>query len=246
MDNGYRMLQHVVRQVFGNLGQAARLTLLLTAGPMLVLIYLSAQTVPGPGGVPQPDNPGLMLVFLLVNLVTTAWAAVGWHRYVLREEYGTGIVPQWRGQNIRSYIGRLIVLSLVLIAVAIVFLLFLVAIMAVSQSPTMAWFLSLGAMIGFSWLIVRLGLTLPAAALGERLSLRESWAETRPVSTDILVPVVVLALAISIVSGAVTAVFGTALVGLVLSALVYWVQILLNLSLMTTVYGMQIEGRALK
>jgi hypothetical protein len=246
MDDGYRMLQHVVRQVFGNLGQAARLTLLLTAGPMLVILYFSAQTVPGPGGMPQPENPGLILVFLLVNVVTTSWAAVGWHRYVLREEYGTGLVPQWRGQNIRSYIGRLIILSLALIAAAIAFFLVLVAIMTVAQSPTMAWILGLGAMIGFSWLIVRLGLILPAAAVGERLTLRESWAETRPVSTDILVPVVVLAIAFSIVSGAITSVFGTALAGFVVSALVYWVQILLNLSLMTTVYGMQIEGRALQ
>ncbi len=248
MDNGYKMLQHVVRQVFGNLGQAARLTLLLTAGPMLVLLYLSAQVVLGPGGIPQPQNPGLIFLLFLVNIVTSAWAAVGWHRYVLREEYGNGVVPQWRGGHIKSYIWRLIVLSLAVIAVLFgVGLVFIVLTMAL-QSPAVAWIFMLGATVGGSWLIVRLGLVLPAAAVGERLTLRESWNETRAVSTDILVPVVVLAIAISIASGAVNAIFGAfgaSVIGLVASALVYWLQILLNLSLMTTVYGMQVEGRAL-
>lgn len=246
MDDGYRMLQHVVRQVFGNLGQAARLTLLLTAGPMLLILYFSAQVVPGPGGMPQPQNPGLIFVLFLVNIVTSAWAAVGWHRYVLREEYGSGVVPEWRGANIRSYIGRLIVLSLAVIAIFLGIGLIFLALTVALQSATVAWIFMLGATVGGSWLIVRLGLTLPAAAVGERLSLRESWEETRPVSTDILVPVVVLAIALSIASGAVSALFGATVIGLVASALVYWLQILLNLSLMTTVYGMQIEGRTLR
>ena len=245
MDNGYKMLQHVVRQVFGNLGQAARLTLLLTAGPMLALLYLPAQVALGPGGMPQPQNLGLVFVLFLINIVTSAWAAVGWHRYVLREEYGSGVVPQWRGGNVRSYIGRLIVLSLAVIAVLFgVGLVFIVLTMAL-QSPAVAWIFMLGATVGGSWLIVRLGLVLPAAAVGERLTLRESWNETRAVSTDILVPVVVLAIAISIASGAVNAIFGASVIGLVALALVYWLQILLNLSLMTTAYGMQVEGRAL-
>lgn len=246
MDNGYLMLLHVVRQVFGNLGQATRLTLLLTAGPMLVILYLSAQVVAGPGGVPQPQNPGLIFVLFLVNIVTSAWAAVGWHRYVLREEYGSGVVPEWRGGNIKSYIGRLIVLFLVLFAVGLAFGLFVFIIMLTFQSLAVAWLLVLGAAIGFSWLAVRFGLILPAAAVGERLTLGESWAETKPVSTDILVPVVVLAIGISIVSSAVNVMFGASVIGLIASALVYWIQILLNLSLMTTVYGMQIEGRALQ
>jgi len=246
MDNGYLMLQHVVRQVFGNLGQAARLTLLLTAGPMLVILYLSAQLVAVPGGVPQPQNPGLIFVLFLINIVTSAWAAVGWHRFVLREEYGNGVVPDWRGGNIKSYIGRLIVLFLALFAVGLVFGLLVFIIMLMFQSLAVAWILVLGAAIGFSWLGVRFGLILPAAAVGERLTLSESWQETRPVSTDILVPVVVLAIGISIVSSAVNVMFGASVIGLVASALVYWIQILLNLSLMTTVYGMQLEGRALR
>ena len=246
MDDGYRMLQHVVRQVFGNLGQAARLTLLLTAGPMLVIFYLSAQTVPGTGGVSQPQNPGLILVLFLVNIVTSAWAAVGWHRYVLREEYGTGVVPHWRGGNIKSYIGRLIVLFLALFVAGLGFGLLVFIIMTTVQSLAVLWALVLGAAIGFSWLAVRFGLILPAAAVGERMTLKESWNETIPVSTDILVPVVVLAIGISIVSSAVNVVFGASVIGLVASALVYWIQILLNLSLMTTVYGMQIEGRPLQ
>ena len=93
---------------------------------------------------------------------------------------------------------------------------------------------------------MRFGLILPAAAVGERMTLKESWNETIPVSTDILVPVVVLAIGVSIVSSAVNVVFGASVIGLVASALVYWIQILLNLSLMTTVYGMQIEGRPLQ
>lgn len=245
MDDGYKMLQHVVRQVFGNLGQAVRLTLLLTAGPMLVLVYLLAQTVPGPDGIPVPEYPVLIFLMSIVNLITSAWAAVGWHRFVLREEYGEGIVPVWRGQNVKSYIGRLIILTLVMILMAVVIALAAGALIFATQSILVIWFITIGIAMGISWVAVRIGLILPAAALGERMGIGESWAATRPVSTDILVPIVILAIAMTVLNGAVEAIFGTSLVGLVLVAAVYWVQILLNLSLMTTVYGMQVEGRSL-
>ncbi|MGR3638928.1 hypothetical protein [Alterinioella nitratireducens] len=245
MDDGYKMLQHVVRQVFGNLGQAVRLTLFLTAAPMLLLVWLSAQTVPGPDGMPMPEYPGFIFLVSILNLILSAWAAVGWHRFVLREEYGAGIVPQWHGQNVKSYIGRLIILVLVMILIVLAIGIASGALILATQSVLVIWFVAIGIAMGISWVAVRIGLILPAAALGEKMRIAESWQATKPVSTDILVPIVIIAISITVLSGAVEAIFGSTLVGLVLVAGVYWIQILLNLSLMTTVYGMQIEGRSL-
>ena len=119
------------------------------------------------------------------------------------------------------------------------------ALILATQSVLVIWFVAIGIAMGISWVAVRIGLILPAAALGEKMRIAESWQATKPVSTDILVPIVIIAISITVLSGAVEAIFGSTLVGLVLVAGVYWIQILLNLSLMTTVYGMQIEGRSL-
>ena len=168
-------------------------------------------------------------------------------RYTSKDErlYGAGIVPQWHGQNVKSYIGRLIILVLVMILIVLAIGIASGALILATQSVLVIWFVAIGIAMGISWVAVRIGLILPAAALGEKMRIAESWQATKPVSTDILVPIVIIAISITVLSGAVEAIFGSTLVGLVLVAGVYWIQILLNLSLMTTVYGMQIEGRSL-
>ena len=63
MDYGYRMLRHVVAQVFGNFGQAARLTLLLTFLPMglLLVLFLSTGATLDPSmGQGDMPNPGMI------------------------------------------------------------------------------------------------------------------------------------------------------------------------------------------
>lgn len=257
MDNGYRMLVHVVQQVFGNLAQAARVTLLLTLLPSLIALfamgdlYGQMEMLRNASNDPTqlPDIPeGFFLnliVIAVLSMITYCWAAVGWHRYILLEEIGAGPLPQWRGGRVASYIGRAFLLVLVLVLISLVggFVVGFVALLL--PVPLFAAVLFTGLAVGLMWVLTRLGLILPAAALGQPMSLGESWEATRPVSTDLLLPLIVITIAGGGLAQLNLSVLGSGPVGTILGMLIYWLQVLMNLSLMTTLYGTQVEGRRL-
>lgn len=256
MDYGYRMLRHVVAQVFGNFGQAVRLTLLLTFLPMVILLMLflnwgvSYNSFPdGPLDPSQMPNPGVIFLAVLTGVVVSAitycWAAVGWHRFVLLEERGKGIVPTWRGANILAYLGRAFLIGIVVFVMAFVSSMVLGGLIMALPSQAFAFVLATGWVMGMSWVITRIGLILPAAALGRPMSIGESWEATKPVSADLLVPLFFIALAMTVASELVGLAFRSSALGLIPMGLLYWIQTLLNLSLMTTLYGTQVEGRPL-
>ena len=258
MDYGYRMLRHVVAQVFGNFGQAARLTLVPTFLPLAILLALFLNW-----GASYPDftdptvdpatlpatNPGLIfltvLATIVISMIAYCWAAVGWHRFVLLEEFGFGVVPRWRGAEVRAYLWRAFLVGLFAVALGFAGLMVLGIVVTIFPSTVAAFIAVSGFTLGLSWAITRVGLILPAAALGQEMSFRESWQATKPVSTDLLVPLFFIALGMTLLDQLVTVTFGNNPLGAIPSALLYWLQILLNLSLLTTLYGTQIQGRAL-
>jgi hypothetical protein len=265
MDYGYQLLRHVLQQVFGNLKEAAQLTLFLFLLPFAGFIALGLnQFTTG-----APVNPevvggavGGALLILVLGVFCYCWAAVGWHRYVLLEETGNGFLPEFRGSNIVSYFGRILLVGLVLIAVLIAAMIVIVAVAAAVQSQFILLLFGIGLVFGVSWMATRIGLILPAAALGERMTIGESWVATRPVSSQILLPLIVIALAAGLINQAILLVLGQSvsvpdmfgvmqemrvltLPGQIVSGVVSWLQVLVNLALMTTLYGNLIEGRQL-
>lgn len=256
MDYGYRMLRHVVAQVFGNFGQAARLTFLPTFLPMAVLLMLFLNWGVSFTGDPFADpgtasdvNPGVIFLTVLagvvVSVIAYCWAAVGWHRYVLLEEVGHGVTPQWHGAFILSYIGRSFLIGIIAVGIGLAGLLAIGIVVSILPFQAVAFLLMIGFSMGLTWVITRIGLILPAAALGQSMRVGESWTATAPVSTDLLVPVVIISIVMTLLNQLVTILFGATALVMVPMALLYWVQILLNLSLMTTLYGTQVEGRHL-
>lgn len=270
MDYGYQLLRHVVVQVFGNLGHAARITLVLLAVPAIILLATNPGLLTGESflvnpEVGQDDRPPTgvwgLVIAALIGLLCWLWAAVAWHRFVLLEEYPTGLFPDWRGSNIVNYLGNALLIGLIMIAAGIGIAIVIGIIAAASQSPAVAIALGVGLIFGLSWIATRIGLILPAAAIGEKLGIGESWRATAPVSGQIVLPIIVIALASTILNQGIIAAFGTAISlqtpfgaqqqvtlsmpGVVLSIAVGWVQMLVNLALMTTLYGNLIEGRQL-
>jgi hypothetical protein len=79
--NGFRIPASAAyfQPVFGNFGQAMRLTLLLTlfsGAPMVLFVSKNTEAA--------SQNIALIFVVVLpVWLFTYSWAAVGWHRYIL-------------------------------------------------------------------------------------------------------------------------------------------------------------------
>jgi hypothetical protein len=264
MDYGYQLLRHVVQQVFGNIAQAARMTLLLFIVPWIGFVWLGAGAMTGAAAQDPSALGGSVfgaLMLLIAAVIAYCWAAVGWHRYVLLEEMGSGVTPQWHWDRIKAYLGRAFLVGFAVVGAVVAAGLVVALAVGLTQSAGIAILLGIGLVLGASWVATRIGLVLPAAAIGERMTLSESWAATRPVSSQILLPLVVVALVVGIVGQIIVFLFGQtvtvevfgtpqeqlvlSLPGQILNGFVSWVQILVNLALMTTLYGNLIEGRQL-
>jgi hypothetical protein len=261
MDYGYQLLRHVVQQVFGNLRQAAQLTLALFLVPFVGFLFMG---VGNPAEMSEAPGGGVILggLFLVIfAVVAYCWAAVGWHRYVLLEETGNGFLPVWRGDRIGAYFGRAFIVGVVVMLAVLGGGIVVGIVAAITQSVGVAIALGIGLVFGASWVATRIGLVLPAAALGERMTIGESWAVTRPVASQIFLPLIVIALVVGVIQQLVMVIFGQtvmvemfgvmqdqmvlSLPGQVLYGVLSWVQVLLNLALMTTLYGNLVEGRQL-
>jgi len=274
MDYGYQLLRHVVQQVFGNLWQAARLTLPPFMIPILLLLFgapgiLTMQTTIGdPTQMAAPSGTAILAVILaaIAGIVAWLWAAVAWHRFILKSEYPSGFLPPWNGGQMASYLGRSLLIGLVLMGVGLGLGIVLLAVASASPFGPLAFIVGVGGTLGLSWVAMRLGLILPAAAIGEKMTLGESWTATRPVSGQILLPMVVIAIVFTLLGQIVLLAFGTVItfpegmpvdnytgpmprvlnpVGQIVNMAVLWVQMLINLAVLTTLYGNLIEGRQL-
>lgn len=254
MDYGYQLLKHVIAQVFGNLPQAARITLPLILVPTLILIATNTPLLVGtlqpiqldasPQAIPPINAIGLV-VGLIAAVIGWLWAAVAWHRFVLLEEYPTGPLPSWRGSEVGNYFGNSLLVFLVIFGAAICLGILIGIVTVVLQSAAVAVALGIGLAFGLSWVATRVGLILPAAAIGEKLGVGESWKATASVSGQLILPIFVIALGSTILNQAIIVLAGPTLFAFVLTMVVAWIQLLLNLAMMTTLYGNLIEGRQL-
>lgn len=265
MDYGYLVLRHVVQQVFGNIGAAARITIV----PIMLAYVISGLILYGLLGqtffdlieqqragvlAPQPFDTDqnaiafvgrMFLGFILcipVFLVFYAWAAVGWHRFVLLEERPGGVTARWNGSMIKSYVWAIIRLSLMLMLIGFVAAIVIGIVAAILPSPAVLVFLTVGLTIGFTWATTRLGLVLPSAAVGNYMKLGDSWSATAAISGAIILPIIVIPLLFFIIN---TALGFLGFIGGLLTLLTIWLQTLMNLALLTTLYGNLIEGRQL-
>ena len=96
----------------------------------------------------------------------------------------------------------------------------------------------------FSWVLVRWFMILPAWSVDERMTIGESWIATKDVSGEILVPILGFAIIFAALQQLFT-VFPTGAATTLISLFVTWIQFLVNLALLTTLYGNLVQGRPL-
>jgi hypothetical protein len=111
------------------------------------------------------------------------------------EETGNGFLPSWRGDMSAPISGAPSLVGVVVMLAVIGGGLVVALVVGLTQSAGLALLMGIGLVFGASWVATRIGLVLPAAAIGEKMTLSESWAATRPVSSQILLPLIVIALA---------------------------------------------------
>ncbi|MCC5986592.1 MAG: hypothetical protein JJT95_02850 [Pararhodobacter sp.] len=255
---GIGILTHAIGMVLGNLGPALRISGLLMAfqfalvvGLGLQVLYLSIDPVQMQHIDPlDAVLPAAAPLLWLVQLFSALWIAVAWHRFILCEEAPVGIVPHFRGRVMLRYlgVGLLYVLILLLAAIPLFLLAFLLIGPAALVRP--GWW-PMAVFLGVVWLPLvfiayRLAPILPAAALGERLQLKEAWYRTGTAGLAL----VVLALA----SGLLYALASLPLAPLARIAptlaflwgfALHWASLMVGASVLTTLYGHFIEDRPL-
>lgn len=251
---GWKLFKHAVRMVVGNWRDAIRifwapcvLIGLIFFGLARNMSNIFGENFSETGtivGTPSGGSIGLSFLLMLLAFFVIGWGIVAWHRFVLVEEYQSGLIPPFHLSRILAYFGRLFLLGLACAICAIPLMMVGTAVMGSgSLVGTLVVLFVVSVLI--SVLMYRWVAILPAAALGKPLTFGEAWSATGGATGAILV-LMMTVWAVSYggqflvqamygivpaVATAVDIVF-TALVGLV------------NISILTTFYGHYVEGRS--
>lgn len=238
---GWMIFSHSVFLLNHNLRDALRIS-----SPFIVAMILSIVL----GGATTIDNleagtsssSGLGILLRILTVVAGLWVAVAWHRFVLLEEIGSGL-PTFHGNRMFAYFLVIVGMSLALV-LAGVFLGVIVGLLLSSVTPLFV-VANIAIVVTALWVFYRLSPLLPAAALGQALGVRQAWDATAEISGSVLGAAVIL-IVFSLLSGLVAALIMfqvSILIGVVLIAVLQWAYTMVGISILTTIYGLTIEGR---
>lgn len=255
---GWKIFIHSVQMVFGNLGPALRVSGVLYAIYVVVNAYFlltysddlaDLQRALVTGALPPQLPSGLfstMLMSFITGLLTSLWIAVLWHRFILLSQIPQTAVPPLYFRMVAAYLGKTIQLALMLAVVVLALGMLLgvalgplIGALAESAIPLIL----LGVLLYLSY---RLGLVFPAVALKAPISFKGSWEKTQTASVAIAqlaVIAVVFVLLIQIPSNMNPD--PTSVINLVYSYVVGWISMMVGISVLTTLYGIYVEGREL-
>lgn len=243
---GFRMFRHAVLMLVGNVGPALRISL-PPAALFLGFLYLLGQSF---GGV-EGGMLALGVIFgLILGITCFVWIAVAWHRFVLLEEAPAALGQQWHGSEIGGYFWATVRLTLFLIVflLSLTFFVSLVVIAvnggALSLAPDnpASWLVNLVA----SYIWLRFSPVLPAAAIGERMAFGDAWTQTSTFRGAILVTMICMTVFLAVPAVLAQTPLGAPLAGFAYFAVAGWVQVMLGISVLTTVYGVACQGRELR
>ena len=251
---GWQIFMHALRMVFGNIKQALQITTgpALVATALIVVSFLmldiplddlGTQTGQNPSDLPYGSIILFACIVVLVAGVTMFWIAVSWHRFVLLAEYPRGIFPTFRFDRILAYFGRGFLLGL-LMGVA-----FMPISMLVSATTGGGAFTAALLVVYVLFLVVcfyRLSIILPAAAIGTPLSISGAWSNTEGTTGTIFVLLIVNFLFQFLVQMVFALLAIIPVLGVLLTVLFSILVLpLINVSLLTTMYGVFVEKRDL-
>lgn len=253
----WNIVRHAFVIVFGNLKEALSASLvpfLILIGVLFVLmtilglpLYQDALVTPPIG---QEGSIALASVISIpLYMFIFAWVAVTWHRYILLEEY-PATVPAVANRPIGAYIGRTLMMSLQLVLVMVPVILFVVSFIGnantlmLNTGSGLIFAVVMGSVVSFFWL--RIGVSLPAVAVGKPMNSRDAWAETNSVWQTILgASVIMVALNLAVTFAFSLLFSGIPLISYILSIVIQWVTMMVGVSVLTTIYGHVVESRPL-
>lgn len=256
---GWQIFTHSAGLVFRNLDAAFRISLVpyLAHVAAQVYLFLNPDLVAPPdagtdigatmGGALPHVEPLQYAIFLCLQFaagIASLWIAVSWHRYVLLEELADGPVQPFRGDLVLGYFGRSVLIALLLVVA--LFTLAIPAGLLMTALPGAMLPLLLAMVSAVLYVFLRLGVILPAGTVGRRLTLHNAWQATASESGAIFALSVIAVLAMffiaipNIVAGE-----GMSLLSLLYGLAGGWVINMVGASLLTSLYGICVEGRTI-
>lgn len=251
MTNAPALFSHALRMFFYDPAVTLRVLmpgLLLIFASTVGIAYFIPDQMWSPTLTPDqvemidPSAAGGIVLAALAGLAGYVLTAIFWHRHVLLmgDARETSLFP---GIGVTmGYVWRVIIVGFVQVLAALPILAVAGAV-ATALSTVVAGIL---ASIVLFWIILRISLILPAAAMGQKMKVADSWNATAPLANDLWGLAAMLGLltaVVGLVIGALTAP-GTG-VSIWLQTASYVVEGLISISILTTLYGHLIEGRPL-
>ena len=252
---GWQIFLHSIRQVTGNLPAALR----ISGALFLVQLVVSTALGVSLGGdqaalearMQAGNFPFLgFILVIVVAMLTGIWIAVAWHRYVLKLETPTSFIPAFHSDRMLSYFGNSLLLGVIAIPVALVTsliagLIYSGLLGGGMPGPVAGIILSIIIFLPVVVVVYRLSVILPGAALGEKVRLGDAWRRTAGSSGAIILLAVVSILAAIVIDLPLMVLGSVPLLGFAWGAATAWLKMMVGISILTTLYGHFVEGRAL-
>lgn len=251
--SGNRILLHSLRMVFGNMRIALHISAVVYA-VTVVAQYLYLHAIFGANGDITVNALGdrllpvsVTIFFAVATFFGSIWIAVAWHRFVLLEEVPDGYLPKLHSRNMLEYLGVVFMIVLVLmipvLALSLVAGVLLAPLIALNQAFAILFPLAFLPVVA---LFFRLSPMLPGAALGRSLKMADALNVTRPFAKAIWGLAAIELVLSMVLNLSVEFIFPSNMAFLIIeNAILGWVVMMVNASLLTTIYGVAIEEREL-
>ena len=248
---GARLVIHSFQLLIRNFADALKVSVF----PIVVGVLLGIAAFSVSGITPEvimmasvtgslPPGGLLALLFVLIMMLFVfSWIAVGWHRFVLLEEY-PGYVPAVTGRPIWPYVLRTMGLALLLLLVMAVLSGVLGMVLPVVQGAALHLVSGLLAIV-MTYIWLRVALVLPAIAVEQPMRLREAWSASEVLSGPIFGASAILVALNFVVGLAQTYYLPSGFLGQVIGISVTWVTLMVGTSILTTLYGHIVQNRPL-
>lgn len=245
---GFILFQNAVLRVIRNLDEALAVSGLIWIAILIVQILafgaVDVETLAS--GDPQAVSGKTLWVLLMTNVVMavgSCWIAVEWHRYVLEGKRPTSAFPSWSGGRVWGYLMLSIVIGIMVGLAVVVFATVLLSLFGSILTQTFGGLFVI-VLIGLPavFLFFRISPVLPAVALGQKLSIGEAWQATKAHSA-VIFQAVILAIALLIVFQFIAPVFGGGILALLYELLAGWFLLMVNVSLLSSIYELAMRGK---
>lgn len=252
------ILRHSVLQIIRQPGPVLRIFLIPLSATFLLFkltglafalspFYL--QVAISRGVVPWGRLTAVFLLSFLIGL----WAAAAWHRFILMAERPRGFLPSvpwpvyWAFVRKSLWVGVLIFLLIVLASVVYGVVIGFASGITKRPPGLVAQAIGLCLSVPIMVLTLRLAVNLPAAAVQSPHGMTEIWKAMSDLFWTLLGLLLALTLLRYLAGEALSLLGLTPLTtpGLVVAAVLESLLAILSLSIVTTLYGRYIEGRAL-